>query len=408
VETIVAKYARKLIDQGLVDLPGPLIGGLDADLVWSRPDPLQPMLEQVVAGLDVAAILFARPAEPYRSLIDHLVARMPADSQTLCPQDSENRTFLHELPVVPNLSAASLTRVLKQRKCAIIPGRGIISYGTVSPEQAYIVFSSVCFSLFVKAFVDYCDDLKAGRRDALFSELIMQGKTYYQACLKEAGSHPELRKGPFGNEKDAIQAICEVGRLTVNKHMVDSFFGNVSYRLGNIVYISQTTSSLDELEGCIDPCALDDSRCTAITASSEYPAHKSVYLQSDLRAILHGHPKFSVIASLLCEHRDTCENNGDCHIKCTRDRRVGQVPILPGETGTGPYSIAATLPEPLTRQNAAIIYGHGVFTAGRYDFREAFQRLLSVEQASFDAYFDHIQQLDKQVPLFHHPTPGNR
>jgi len=318
---------------------------------------------------------------------------MPAGSQALCPQDSENRTFLHEMPVVRDLSATSLVRVLKQRKCAIIPGQGIISYGTVSPEQAYIVFSSICFSLFVKAFVDFYDDLRAGRRDDTLEALIGEGKAYYQACLKEAGSHPDLRNGPFDNPKDAIQAICEVGQLTVNKQMVDSFFGNVSYRLENTVYISQTTSSLDELEGCIDPCALDDSRCTAITASSEYPAHKSAYLQSTLRAILHGHPKFSVIASLVCEHRETCENSRDCHIKCTRDRRVGQVPILPGETGTGPYSIAATLPEPLTRHNAAIIYGHGVFTAGQYDFRDAFERLLSVERASFDAYFDHIQRL---------------
>jgi len=391
LKSLISKYAHKLVDQGLVDPPGPLICGLDADLTWNRPDPMQPLLEKVVAGLDVAAILFARPTEPYRSLIDHLVARMPKGSQALCPQDSENRTFLHELPVVCEPSATNLVRVLKQRKCAIIPGQGIISYGTVSPEQAYIVFSSVCFSLFVKAFVDFYDDLRAGHRDDALEALVGKGKTYYQACLEEAGSHPELMKGPFDSEKDAIHAISEVGSLTVAKKMVDSFFGNISYRLGNIVYISQTTSSLDELEGCIDPCALDDSRCTAITASSEYPAHKSVYLQSDLQAILHGHPKFSVIASLLCEHRETCENSSACHIKCTHDRNVGQVPILPGESGTGPYSIAANLPEPLTRHNAAIIYGHGVFTTGQYDFRDAFQRLLNVEQTSFDTYFERVQ-----------------
>ena len=395
MENLITKYARKLVDQGLVDPPGPLIGGLDADLVWNRPDPLQPLLEKVVAGLDVAAIVFARPAEPYRSLIDRLVDRMAAGSPALCPQDSENRTFLHELPVVHDPSAADLIEVLKQRKCTIIPGQGVVSYGTVSPEQAYIVFSSVCFSLFVKAFVDFYDDLRAGRRDALLAELVIQGKTYYQESLRDAGSHPDLMKGPFDSEKDAIRAICEVGRLTVGKGMVDSFFGNISYCLGDTVYISQTTSSLDELEGCIDPCALDDSRCTAITASSEYPAHKSVYLTSDDQAILHGHPKFSVIASLMCAHRERCANNGDCHIKCTRDRRVGQAPIIPGESGTGPHSIAITLPAPLVRNKAAIVYGHGVFTTGQFDFRDAFQRLLHVEQTSFEAYFDHIQRLQK-------------
>ena len=395
MENLIRKYTDKLVDQGLVEPPGPLLGGLDADLVWNRPDPMQPLLEKVVAGLDVAAILFARPAEPYFSLINRLVARMPAGSPALCPQDNENRTFLHELPVVHDPSAADLIHVLKQRKCAIIPEQGVISYGTVSPEQAYIVFSSVCFSLFVKAFVDFFDDLRAGRRDALLAELVIKGETYYKACLEEAGSHPALMKGPFNSEKDAVRAICEVGRLTVGKRMVDSFFGNISYRLGNAVYISQTTSSLDELEDCIDPCAMDDSRCTAITASSEYPAHKSVYQQSDHQAILHGHPRFSVIASLLCDQRETCAERLNCHTLCKQKRFVGGIPIVPGESGTGPHSIAATLPPLLARHKTAIIYGHGVFTLGKHDFVDAFEHLLNVEQTCFNAYFERIRKPHK-------------
>jgi len=391
VDKLIRKYARKLVDQGLVAPPGPLVGGLDADLVWNRSDPWQPLLAQVVTGLDISAILFARPAEPYFSLINRLVERMPADSPALRPQDSETRTFLHEIPIVRDPSAANLIHALKQRKCVIVPEQGIISYGTVSPEQAYIVYSSVCFSLFVKAFVDVFDDLRFGRSDPILQDLVMQGRRYYAACLAKAMDHPQLMEGPFDHRRDIIEAICEVGRLTVEKRMVDSFFGNISYRLGNTIYISQTTSSLDDLKGCIDPCAMDDSKCTAITASSEYPAHKSVYRQSDHRAILHGHPRFSVIVSLLCEDREQCENNGNCHIACTRDRDINGVPILPGESGTGPGSIAASLPLPLIRNRAAIIYGHGIFTTGENDFAGAFQRLLDVERACFENYFERIK-----------------
>ena len=60
--------------------------------------------------------------------------------------------------------------------------------------------------------------------------------------------------------------------------MVDSYFGNISYRDGNTIYISQTGSSLDDLAGCIDPCPVDGSTCAAITASSEYSAHRDIYL----------------------------------------------------------------------------------------------------------------------------------
>ena len=391
MEQLLKKYAEKLVDQGLVDAPGPLLGGLDADVTWNRPDPMQPLLREVISGLDISAILFARPAEPYFSLINRLVERMPPGTTSLCPQDSENRTFLHELPVVCEPTAARILRALKHRKCAIIPRTGVVTHGTVSPEQAYIVYSSVCFSLFVKAFVDAFEDRRNGRRDPALEALVMRGKNHYQACLQAAENHAPLMRGPFSDEQGVLEAICQVGRLTVAKRMVDSYFGNVSYRLGETVYISQTASSLDDLAGAIDPCALDDSRCTAITASSEYPAHKSVYLHSGHRAILHGHPKFSVIASLMCEHRKDCENSGDCHTRCSRDRRVGGVPILPGESGTGPHGIATTLPAPLAREKAAVIYGHGVFTVGEHDFTDAFQRLVDVEKACFNFYVKQFQ-----------------
>jgi len=393
VDTLIRKYTHKLMEAMLVAPPGPVMGGMDLDMVWNRTDKKQSLLEKVAAGLDISAILFAKPAEPYFSLIECLVERLAEGETALCPQDSENRTFLHEMPVVKDPSAANLCQALKHRKCAIIPGEGIVTYGTISPEQAYIVYSSVCFSLFVKAFVDYHDDLRKGRNDTALERIVMQGKDDYADRLDTALNHPPLKKGPFNTNKEVIEGICEAGIVTVKKKMVDSFFGNVSYRLNDTIFISQTTSSLDELEGCIDPCAMDDSRCTAITASSEYPAHRSVYRQSGHRAILHGHPRFSVIASMLCDERDTCENNGDCHIKCSRERDVEGIPILPGETGTGPHSIAVTLPPALADKKAAIIYGHGLFTTGRHDFQDAFQRLLDTEKACFEFYFAEIDRI---------------
>jgi len=96
---------------------------------------------------------------------------------------------------------------------------------------------------------------------------------------------------------------------------------------------------------------------------------------------------------MLCPERSTCENNGDCHIKCSRERHVRGVPILPGESGAGPHSIAATLPPALVQNKTAIIYGHGLFTAGRDDFRDAYQRLSDTEQDCFDFYFEEIDRL---------------
>lgn len=384
---LIRKYEAKLKEQELCSGDGPIIGGIDADLVWNRDDRRAPLLEKIVAGLNISAIQFAKPSEPYFSMINHLIERLPRGEDALCPEDNENRTFLHDLPVVRAFDADEIIAALKRRKCAIVAGEGIVTYGTISPEQAFIVYSSVLFSLFVKTFVDHAQEARREKQDPKLAALVEQGRLYYGAILKDVGNYPPMMRGPFGDSEDAIRAICEAGRLTVQKRMVDSFFGNISYRLGDVIYISQTTTTLDELEGHIDPCPMDDSACTGITASSEYKAHKGVYEISSAKAIIHGHPKFSVIISMLCDKRDTCENRDVCHIKCKEERFVDDVPIRPGESGTGPVAIGTTLPKALAEARAAIIYGHGIFTRGENDFRDAFKNLLEIEKLCFERYF---------------------
>ena len=169
--------------------------------------------------------------------------------------------------------------------------------------------------------------------------------------------------------------------------MVDSFFGNISYFNDDTVYISQTGSSMDELEGCIDACPLDNSASTGITASSELVAHRDIYLGSDCRAILHGHPKFSVIMSMLCFEKD-CGNRGKCHIRCDKERFIKDIPIIPGEVGTGPRGLSNTLPPAMKGRRGAIVYGHGVFTTGRENFRDAFKNLADIESMCRNTYLE--------------------
>ena len=82
---------------------------------------------------------------------------------------------------------------------------------------------------------------------------------------------------------------------------------------------------------------MDGSSPVAITASSEFRLHKKVLPQSGKRAILHGHPRFSVIVSMICDEED-CEFRGRRHTHCPKERFAGDVPIVPGEAGRGPLS----------------------------------------------------------------------
>ena len=376
MESLINKYSTKMISAGLAPAGAPLIALLDADVEWNRHDTLQKTLEQVMAGLHINSLIFSELAEPYKTIIDYLAV---SSAPTIFPEDSETRTFFHDFPVCPTFSALELISALKHRKNVIVPKAGIVALGSVSPLQAYVSFSSVCFSCFVKFFTDYLWARRTGRIDKKMEDAFLKVIN----LLEPPHSPPTLATGPFASRNDILSAISEAGRATVQSRLVDSFFGNISYLACDILYISQTASSLDELEGNIDAVPLDGSSSVGITASSEYSAHRQIVNNTSYRAILHGHPKFSVILSLDCKIND-CKFRGSCHSSCPQKREVCGISIVPGEIGKG---LSKTVPAAIAHDPSVIVYGHGVFTAGVTDFNEPLQRLAAIENACRAEYF---------------------
>jgi ribulose-5-phosphate 4-epimerase/fuculose-1-phosphate aldolase len=403
MDRLVKKYAAKLISAGLaspLEQQSPIIGGLDDELIWNRRGEETQTLEKIFSGLSINSLVFVKPVEPYAGIIKHLARQALMRNTAITPNDCETRTFLHDLPVIESFEPDGIIAVLKRRKSVIVAshegvsgvGPAIITYGTVSPEQGFVVASSVCFAAFVKFFADYLETLKAQRANAanhaLFDKVVEQLPSLRR-------TPPRLAAAPFSTESRVLEAIAEAGRQTVDYHLVDSYFGNISYRWRGRLYISQTGSSLDELEGCIDPVALDGSNSAALTASSELSAHLEALARTDCRAMIHGHPKFAVIMSMDCdsEEKAACRFSDECHIHCPKPRFIDQVPIVPGEVGTGPTGLCHTLPPALEGHPAAIVYGHGLFALGVSDFREAFGRLMEVEALCRNAYFNSVNAL---------------
>ena len=398
MDRLLKKYAAKLIAAGLAGTEEdglPLLAGLDDALVWNRKGPETEVLNGIFDGLNINSLVYLKPTEPYRTIIAYLTRH--ADG-VIEPKDCETRTFLHDLPVASEFTTAALTAILRQKKSAIIAPSGqplaIVAPGTVSPEQGFVVVSSVCFACFVKFFVDYLDALQSGDATAADHD-VYDRVVAHTSSLPTA--MPELLSAPFTDEEMVFKAIVQAGRRTVAHHLVDSYFGNISYCWNDVLYISQTGSSLDELEGCVDPVPLDGTTSAGLTASSELSAHLEVIGRSGSRAILHGHPKFSVIISMDCppEEKMQCKHADQCHILCPKARFIDDVPIVPGEVGTGPTGLCHTLPPALENHNAAIVYGHGLFTTGRDDFNEAFRSMVEVESACRRKYFEKVAKLRK-------------
>ncbi|MGD9364863.1 MAG: rRNA adenine dimethylase, partial [Desulfobacteraceae bacterium] len=241
MDRLVSKFAAKLVAAGLASREKPfipLVGGLDDELVWNREGAETDLLEEVFAGLNINSLVCFQPVEPYGSMIAFLARQAQGAIQ---PKDCETRTFLHNLPVVNEFSAAAIIRTLKRRKSVIIvsedQGPVVLAHGTVSPEQGFVVGSSVCFAAFVKFFTDYLDVLRSGRATAGYHQAYDHAISHLTSPSRGA---PALMAAPFAEEAEVYRSIAQAGRETVSHHLVDSYFGNVSYRWKETLYISQT------------------------------------------------------------------------------------------------------------------------------------------------------------------------
>jgi len=194
--------------------------------------------------------------------------------------------------------------------------------------------------------------------------------------------------GPFDprSKREVLAALDAAGRRTVELGLVDSFFGNISAAVDDAIYISQTGASLDRLPGCVDLVLNDDSSCVGLTASSELAAHRAIFAASGARTILHGHPRFSVILSLLCE--EECQT-ADCWKDCEVVRELNGIPVVAGEVGAG--GLARNLPPVIGRRQLALVYGHGVFATGRQDFAQPLSAMLQFENWCRAHYLERLK-----------------
>ncbi|MFW6011476.1 MAG: class II aldolase/adducin family protein [Desulfosalsimonas sp.] len=380
-----AKYETRLYKEGMAESGTALLGTKGS---WNRDHPaceaLTPLLSRYV---EKGTILYARPAEPYATAIYHLAESAP--NGVLRPEDSETRMFLGELPVAEKLDTESAVQVLKEKKCTIIPHQAIITKGRDAAE-AYLNFSATCFAGFVKFFSDTLQSARTGKLEEKKAQAFsMACKHLPQPAVFETG----LMTGPFETESTVKDAIAEAGKEIVKRGLVNACFGNISYRKGDNLYISSSGSFLDELEDDLVSVNIKDGACSGGKPSSELPTHLEIAASKDFRAVLHGHPLFTVIMSMDCQE-ENCTHRGSCHLDCPVTREISAIPIVTGETGGGSFGLNRTVPAAIKKAKAAIVYGHGVFICASKDFNNALGRMITIERICRKIYFERMGNPD--------------
>ena len=379
-------YRNKILADGQIDPDTLLLLAQDDETVFCGCAERADLLAQVQQHLGCTSLLVGMPLIPY---VDLLLAVLPPSTERVVPLDTETRTFLHDIPLVRKQElemrgADALAERLRHRKGVIVEGVGLLAAGALTIEQAYVNFCSLLHATSVKVLLDLL-------REPLPDSALLVG---FQPLWDELRTPlPVQLEGLVSfdarSQTELMSALDIAGRRTVELGLVDSFFGNISVAVDDAIYISQTGASLDRLPGCIDLVLNDDSSCVGLTASSELAAHRAIFSATAARTILHGHPRFSVILSLLCE--EECKTS-DCWKDCAKVRLLNGVPVVAGEVGAG--GLARSLPRVIGSCRLALVYGHGVFATGINDFAEPLSAMLHFENWCREHY---LQRLNLRI-----------
>ncbi|MCD1296287.1 fuculose phosphate aldolase [Methanocella sp. CWC-04] len=176
------------------------------------------------------------------------------------------------------------------------------------------------------------------------------------------------------------QEISYWGKKLAQNNLVASRFGNISVRTEKGLMIKKTGVFLDEIEGPEDviEVSIASSRIPP-EASSETTSHQAIYLATDARAIIHAHPQFAIIESLLCESEIRPLDSEGLPF-------LNTIPIVDGESGSKELYDALTGIFASHKVKGVVNRGHGSFAIGP-DLRDCFNTTAMIEHSSKIKYF---------------------
>lgn len=185
---------------------------------------------------------------------------------------------------------------------------------------------------------------------------------------------PEIK-----NEDTAAEQIIKTGKAICRMKMTNGVFGNISARVGDRIIVTETGSSLAELENSIVVCDLGGKPLNGRKPSCEISSHVRIYRETKSNCVVHCHPFFMIANSLLYDKPE-----------------IFGFPVIKAEIGDGPNGISSFILPAILEKNMAIVYGHGVFTMGNDNFSEQLKAIYDLEYTLCrDKFISEISRLLK-------------
>jgi len=174
----------------------------------------------------------------------------------------------------------------------------------------------------------------------------------------------------------------EIGRDIFLRGLISSHAGNMSARVVDRIYITRKSSMLGKLQQKdVIELELGKDDPQAQMASSELVVHTAIYRNTSALAIIHAHPPYATLLSMLKDEIVPVDTEGLYLFK--------RAPVVSPAKTIGSEESAAFVSEQLKENKIVLIKGHGSFARGE-TLEEAFMYTSSLESSCFFLWNLHI------------------
>jgi L-fuculose-phosphate aldolase len=179
--------------------------------------------------------------------------------------------------------------------------------------------------------------------------------------------------------------IAYWGKKLGESGLVSSRFGNISVRTANGLLIKKTGVMLDSIESKDDVIEVGMEPSPGDKeASSETSSHRAIYLATGAKAIIHAHPQFAIVESLLCKDEIKPLDSEGLPF-------LGTIPVVDGDSGSKELFDNLTRVLSPGKVKGVMNRGHGSFAIGP-DLKDCFNTTTMMEHSSKVKYFHDLMK----------------
>lgn len=179
-------------------------------------------------------------------------------------------------------------------------------------------------------------------------------------------------------EDGLFEQFSATGREIFMRGLISSHAGNMSTRSGNTIRITRRGSMLGRLKEA-DIVSIDLKRpaSSILMASSEIAIHRAVYLKTSALSIIHAHPPYATLLSMVMDELIPVDSEGSYLFQ--------RVPVVVIKKTIGSQEAAEAISEHLKDVKVVLMRGHGSFARGDM-LEEAYMFTMALEASAFYAY----------------------